>query len=236
MSDPGDRQFDAAPLLEVVGLKMQYAVSKAGFGKPQVLRAVDGVSFTLARGETLSIVGESGCGKSSIARLIMRLEETTAGRILVHGRRIDHLSAQALRPMRRQVQIVFQDPFSSLNPRMKVRDILAEPVRNFRLATSASAVRQRVADLLALVRLPASAGERFPHEFSEGFVGGSVSGVIDVILQVVEQFVSGGIAHADIVGERPLEDLVEPLIDPGVELAKVGDGHGHHALPGFLSR
>jgi peptide/nickel transport system ATP-binding protein len=168
MNDPGNQQFLAPPLLEAAGLTMQYAVSKAGFGKPQVLRAVDGVSFTLTRGETLSIVGESGCGKSSVARLIMRLEELTAGRILIHGRRIDHLSAHVLRPMRRQVQIVFQDPFSSLDPRMKVRDILAEPVRNFRLASGASAIRQRVADLLAQVRLPASASERFPHEFSGG--------------------------------------------------------------------
>jgi len=119
--------------------------------------AVDGVSFEVERGETLSLVGESGCGKSTVGRAILRLFDITAGQVVLDGQRIDHLSPEGLRGMRRRVQVVFQDPFSSLNPRMRVRDILAEPIRNFGLAKSSAEVETRVAALMDTVRLPRDA-------------------------------------------------------------------------------
>jgi peptide/nickel transport system ATP-binding protein len=130
--------------------------------------AVDGVSFQIARGETLSLVGESGCGKSTVGRAILRLFDITGGQVVLDGQRIDDLSAGALRPIRRRVQVVFQDPFSSLNPRMRVKDIVAEPIRNFGLASSAADLDARVAALMGKVRLPREAAERWPHEFSGG--------------------------------------------------------------------
>ena len=113
-----------APLLEVNDLKKHFPLRGA------VVYAVDGVSFHVDKGETLALVGESGCGKSTVGRAILRLFDITAGQVVLDGRRIDSLSAHALRPLRRRVQVVFQDPFSSLNPRMRVRDILAEAERD----------------------------------------------------------------------------------------------------------
>ena len=98
------------------------------------VHAVDGVTFDISRGETLSLVGESGCGKSTVGKAILRLFAITDGEVYLAGERIDNMPAAKLRPLRRRVQVVFQDPFSSLNPRMKVRDILAEPISNFGLA------------------------------------------------------------------------------------------------------
>ena len=131
--------------------------------------AVDGVSFQVARGETLSLVGESGCGKSTVGRAILRLFDSTAGQVVLDGQRIDELSAGALRPLRRRMQVVFQDPFSSLNPRMRVRDILAEPIRNFGLAKASAdldAPGRRAAGHGAACR--ATRVGRLPHEFSGG--------------------------------------------------------------------
>src|SRR6202043_1817137 len=130
--------------------------------------AVDGVSFEVNRGETLSLVGEAGCGKSTVGRAILRLFDITAGQVVLDGQRIDDLSPEGLRSMRRRVQVVFQDPFSSLNPRMRVRDILAEPIRNFGLASSARDMDARIAKLMDQVRLPGDAIHRWPHEFSGG--------------------------------------------------------------------
>src|SRR5207237_1945695 len=159
----------SAPLLEVNDLKKHFRVRGGFFGRaPAWCYAVDGVSFEIARGETHSRVGESGCGKSTVGRAILRLFDITAGQVVLDGQRIDDLSAGALRPMRRRVQVVFQDPFSSLNPRMRVKDIVAEPIRNFGLASSASDLDARVAALLDKVRLPREAAERWPHEFSGG--------------------------------------------------------------------
>jgi peptide/nickel transport system ATP-binding protein len=157
-----------APLLEVNDLKKHFAVRGGMFGGKGFVYAVDGVSFHVARGETLALVGESGCGKSTVGRAILRLFEITAGQVILDGQRIDDLSAGALRPLRRRVQVVFQDPFSSLNPRLRVRDILAEPMRNFGLATSASEVDARLTSLMDKVRLPRDAVNRWPHEFSGG--------------------------------------------------------------------
>jgi len=156
-------------LLEVRNLK-KYFPARGGFlrsGSGQV-RAVDGVSFMIRRGETLALVGESGCGKSTVGKAILRLIPITDGEVVLDGRRIDRLSARRLRPLRREVQVVFQDPFASLNPRMRVREILAEPIRNFGLAKSASELERRIATLLDKVRLPRDAADRWPHEFSGG--------------------------------------------------------------------
>jgi peptide/nickel transport system ATP-binding protein len=129
---------------------------------------VDGVSFSIARGETLSLVGESGCGKSTVGKTILRLLVPTAGEVYLAGERIDNLPAARLRPLRQRMQVVFQDPFSSLDPRMKVRDILAEPIRNFGLANGRAALDQRLAELMDKVQLPRDAIGRYPHEFSGG--------------------------------------------------------------------
>ncbi|MFN6999902.1 MAG: ABC transporter ATP-binding protein [Elioraea tepidiphila] len=159
----------ARPLLEVNDLKKHFPI-RSGFlsGISGYVYAVDGVSFSINRGETLSLVGESGCGKSTVGRTVLRLIEPTAGQVLLDGERIDDLPARRLRPLRRRMQVVFPDPFSSLNPRLKVRDILAEPITNFGLATSKGELDDRLADLMDKVRLPRDAMNRFPHEFSGG--------------------------------------------------------------------
>jgi peptide/nickel transport system ATP-binding protein len=156
-------------LLRVEGLKKHYPVDRDIWGRARAqLRAVDGVSFTVARGETLSIVGESGCGKSTVGRSLLRLDKPTAGTIQLGGTSIESLSAAQVRPLRQRMQVVFQDPFGSLNPRMKVRDIIAEPAVNFGLARTADEIDARVQRLLQLVRLPVDAAQRYPHEFSGG--------------------------------------------------------------------
>jgi peptide/nickel transport system ATP-binding protein len=159
----------SAPLLQVNDLKKHFTVRSGVLGiRTATVRAVDGVSFSIAKGETLALVGESGCGKSTVGRCILRLLHATEGRVALDGRRIDSLSAASLRPHRRRVQVVFQDPFSSLNPRLKVRDILAEPMRNFGLAKSRADLRARVERLAEMVQLPKDALNRWPHEFSGG--------------------------------------------------------------------
>jgi peptide/nickel transport system ATP-binding protein len=130
--------------------------------------AVDRVNLSVAKGATLGLVGESGCGKSTVGRAILRLFDITAGQVVLDGQRIDDLSPDRLRQMRRRVQVVFQDPFSSLNPRMKVRDILAEPIRNFGMARNRAELNERVGELMDKVRLPRDAVDRYPHEFSGG--------------------------------------------------------------------
>ena len=155
-------------LLEVRDLKKHFPI-RGGLlgGLTGQVYAVDGVSFSIKKGETLSLVGESGCGKSTVGKAILRLVAPTAGEVWLDGQRIDQLSASRLRPLRQRMQVVFQDPFSSLNPRMRVRDIIAEPLRNFGLAHG-SALDDRVATLMDTVRLPRDAMRRFPHEFSGG--------------------------------------------------------------------
>jgi peptide/nickel transport system ATP-binding protein len=156
-------------LLEVNDLKKHFLVRSGLLGMNATrVHAVDGVSFHVDRGETLALVGESGCGKSTVGRAILRLFDITAGQVVLDGQRIDDLSPGALRPLRRRVQVIFQDPFSSLNPRMRVRDILAEPMRNFALAASSSDIDARIAALMDQVRLPRDAVNRWPHEFSGG--------------------------------------------------------------------
>jgi peptide/nickel transport system ATP-binding protein len=160
---------DQAPLLEVKNLKKHFPIHGGVLGQVTGhVYAVDGVSFAIKRGETLSLVGESGCGKSTVGKAILRLYPITGGEVHLAGQRIDNMPAGRLRPLRRQVQVVFQDPFSSLNPRMKVRDILAEPLVNFGLARGRAEIDDKVAGLMDKVRLPRDSMHRFPHEFSGG--------------------------------------------------------------------
>ena len=156
------------PLLEVNNIRKHYPLGGGFFGRKGFVYAVDDVSFTLHKGETLALVGESGCGKSTVGKAILRLFDLTAGQIVLDGTRIDDLSKGALRPMRRRMQVVFQDPFSSLNPRMRVKDILAEPIRNFGLAKSRAELDATLGDLMERVGLPRDAIGRWPHEFSGG--------------------------------------------------------------------
>jgi len=156
-------------LLEVLDLKKHFPLRGGLLGQTTgYVYAVDGVTFDIAKGETLSLVGESGCGKSTVGKAILRLFDITGGQVVLDGTRIDDMSAGTLRPLRRSIQVVFQDPFSSLNPRMRVRDILAEPIRNFGLAKSSADLEERVAKLMDTVRLPRDAVGRWPHEFSGG--------------------------------------------------------------------
>jgi oligopeptide/dipeptide ABC transporter ATP-binding protein len=157
----------SAALLEVEGVARSFAVGSTMLGRAvAVLRAVDDVSFSIDPGETLGLVGESGCGKTTLGRLVLRLIEPSAGRITFAGRDITHLHEDALRPLRREFQVVFQDPFSSLDPRMRVAAIIGEPLRNF--GTPPAEARHRVAELLDIVGLPADAARRYPHAFSGG--------------------------------------------------------------------
>jgi peptide/nickel transport system ATP-binding protein len=159
----------ARALLEVNDLKKHFPITGGLLGGVvgQVY-AVDGISFSIMKGETLSLVGESGCGKSTVGKAILRLFPITSGQVVLDGQRIDDLSASRLRPLRRRMQVVFQDPFSSLNPRMRVRDILAEPIINFGLAKTNAEIDERLALLMDKVRLPRDAVKRWPHEFSGG--------------------------------------------------------------------
>jgi oligopeptide/dipeptide ABC transporter ATP-binding protein len=160
------------PLLEVRDLAKHFAQRDGLLGRlagrpPRLLRAVDGVSFALQAGETLGLVGESGCGKTTTARLVLRAIEPTAGRIVFDGQDVTALGARALLPFRRRAQIVFQDPYASLNPRLTVERIVGEPLRVHRLATRAD-VGARVRGLLEMVGLQAEHAGRYPHELSGG--------------------------------------------------------------------
>ncbi|MBC7638008.1 MAG: dipeptide ABC transporter ATP-binding protein [Acetobacteraceae bacterium] len=156
------------PVLQVEDLKKHYPV-KSGFLRRTTgqVYAVDGVSFSIAPGQTLGLVGESGCGKSTVARAVMRLVAPTSGRVLVEGTDIATLSKAELRPYRRQMQMVFQDPFSSLNPRMSAGDIVGEPLLVHGVATGAQA-RAPVAALFGQVGVRPSQMDNFPHQFSGG--------------------------------------------------------------------
>ena len=155
-------------VLEAAGLAKHFAARRGLFGGDRgTVRAVDGISFTIERGQTLGIVGESGCGKTTTAKLVLGLEVPTGGTMRFEGRDLQELDAAGRRHYRKSVQAVFQDPYASLNPRMRISAIIAEPlVTNERLP--AAEVRERVLDLLDMVGLPGRAADLFPHEFSGG--------------------------------------------------------------------
>ena len=156
------------PLLEVKGLKMAFDVTEKRFSKERdYLKAVDGVDFSVLRGETLGIVGESGCGKSTTGKLIMQLLEPTEGSILFEGVDLSELSHEEMRKKRKDLQMIFQDPYSSLNPRMRVFDIIAEPLLSHQIAKG-KALYDQVLELMEVVGLNKAHAYRFPHEFSGG--------------------------------------------------------------------
>jgi len=161
----------ALPLVEVQGLKQHFPIRPNSverlLGKaPRVVHAVDGVDLTIHRGETVGLVGESGCGKSTLARSILRLHQPTAGSVRFAGQEITTLPANAMRRLRRDMQIIFQDPFASLNPRRTVEQIIGLPLAI--QGVPRSEIRERVMAMLAKVGLPPSALDRYPHQFSGG--------------------------------------------------------------------
>ena len=158
------------PILEVCDLKVHFPVTEGVLWQKQVgsVKAVDGVSFNLARGETFSLVGESGCGKSTTALAVLRMNQISGGSIRFQGQDITHLDAATMRPLRRRMQMVYQDPFASLNPRMKVGDIIGEPLVVHGLAADKTSYRKRIQTLMDLVGLLPDMADRYPHEFSGG--------------------------------------------------------------------
>lgn len=160
---------DSKPLLCVDNLVKHFPITKGMLISRQVgaVKAVDGISFTIMPGETLGLVGESGCGKSTTGLLVLRLIEATSGSIVFSGIDVRALDSRELRALRREMQIIFQDPYGSLNPRMTVEDIIAEPLRIHKAAAGA-ALGRRVAELMDLVGLDPRLARRYPHEFSGG--------------------------------------------------------------------
>jgi oligopeptide/dipeptide ABC transporter ATP-binding protein len=156
-------------LLEVRNLKVHFPVRHGVLDRPrEFVKAVDDVSFSIAAGETLGLVGESGCGKTTLGRAIVRLVEPTSGRIFFEGEDLTALNGAELRARRRQFQIIFQDPYGSLNPRLSVEDIIGEALDIHELAEGRSARRKRIYELLKAVGLDFTCAERYPHEFSGG--------------------------------------------------------------------
>ncbi len=155
-------------LLDVVDLKKHFQIQKGFLGKNKsVLKAVDGINFYIKKGETLGLVGESGCGKSTAARTIIRLYDPTAGQVLFDGQDMGKVPQHQLTPYRKQVQMIFQDPYACLNARMTVRDIISEPLDIHQIGTKAER-REKVHDLLNRVGLRSDHANRYPHEFSGG--------------------------------------------------------------------
>jgi oligopeptide transport system ATP-binding protein len=167
---PSAQASEPAEILRVQDLKVHFPVMKGVIVQKQVAKvhAVDGVSFSLRRGETLGLVGESGCGKSTTGLAVLRMLEPTAGSIVFEGTDITRLNRDQMRAMRRRMQMVYQDPYGSLNPRMRVREIIGEPLQVHGLDADRAAYRERIAALLAMVGLLPDMAERYPHEFSGG--------------------------------------------------------------------
>ena len=168
MPEPHSTNGGRAAVLEVRDLKKHFPIHQGLLQRAAgTVFAVDGVSFSISAGETLGLVGESGCGKSTVGRTILRLIEPTSGSIRIDGRDITKLSKTELRPYRRQMQIIFQDPFSSLDPRMSAGDIVAEPLRVHKIAAGKE-VRRKVAELFERVGLRKAQMDAVPHQFSGG--------------------------------------------------------------------
>ncbi len=159
-----------APLVQVKNLKMHFPVTEGAL-IPRVVghvKAVDDVSFEILKGETLGLVGESGCGKTTTGRCILQLEKPTEGEIWYDGRDLNKLGKSGMRPMRQRIQVIFQDPYSSLNPRMKIRDIIGEPMKVHGIITDRKGRDERVRELLDICGLNPSFADRYPHEMSGG--------------------------------------------------------------------
>lgn len=154
-------------LLEVNGLKKHFSGGSRFFGTQAVCKAVDDVSFTIKRGKTLGLVGESGCGKSTLGRCVLRLHEPTSGEVRLEGLDISQLSGRELKAMRRDMQIIFQDPYASLNPRMTIHEILREPLDTHKIGTEEER-EAKIAEVMAIVGLRPQVLNRYPHEFSGG--------------------------------------------------------------------
>lgn len=168
MTTAARKASENQPLLEVESLSVRYPVSRGGWRRAASLGAVEAVSLTLEPGETLGIVGESGCGKSSLGRAILRLIPASAGRVSWLGRPMDELSEDELRGLRRQMQIVFQDPLASFDPRMRMIESVAEPLTTFRRELSSAQRAREALQMLERVGLGASLANRYPHELSGG--------------------------------------------------------------------
>ncbi len=164
------RPKDDDILVDVRGLKMYFPVTEGVIISRVVaeVKAVDGVSFFIKRGETLGLVGESGCGKTTTGRCILQLESATAGEILYNGKDLTKLTQKEMSPIREKIQVIFQDPFSSLNPRMKIGDILTEPMAVHNIITDKEGRDNRVRELLSLCGLNPKFADRYPHEMSGG--------------------------------------------------------------------
>lgn len=163
-----EKKMDDDIILEVKNLKKWFPIEEKVFGKPtSFVKAVDDVSFSVKRGEILGLVGESGCGKTTISRTILGLTKLTSGGIMFDGEDFSHLSKKQLREERSKIQMVFQDPYSSLSPRMKVGETIAEPMEIYHVGTKASR-KKKVEDLLEVVGLERNHAYRYPHEFSGG--------------------------------------------------------------------
>lgn len=155
-------------ILRVEHLSKQFVAERTVFGRPlKTVKAVDDVSLTLAKGETLALVGESGCGKSTLGRLMMRLIDPSSGSVTLDGQEITTLGDRAMQPVRRKIQLIFQDPFASLNPRMTVGEMVAEPLMLHNIVPAAQR-QERVIELLDAVGLGGQHMHRYPHEFSGG--------------------------------------------------------------------
>ncbi|MCD8217770.1 MAG: ATP-binding cassette domain-containing protein [Clostridiales bacterium] len=160
---------DKDKILQIRDLKVYFPVYKGLIKKKAAdIKAVDGVTFDIYKGETFGLVGESGCGKSTVARTIMRLNETTDGQIIFRGADITHLNDVKMRPYRRDMSMIFQDPYGSLDPRQRAGDIVMEPMKNFKLDMTREQMNQRVDELFELVGLDTAYKDRVPHEFSGG--------------------------------------------------------------------
>jgi len=159
---------DAPPLLETRDLRVWFEIRRGLFAAKATVKAVDGVSLTVGAGETVGLVGESGCGKSTLGRAVLRLVDPTAGAVVFDGLDITSMSQARLRPLRRRMQMIFQDPYASLNPRMRVKEIVGEALDIHGLAASASERDARVEALLKRVGLRPDQASRYPHEFSGG--------------------------------------------------------------------
>ena len=169
-TDTVARNGNSAPLLEVQNLKMHFPITKGIIFQRQVgaIKAVDGVSFTMQKGETLGLVGESGCGKSTTGRAILQLYRPTGGEVVFEGTELTKTKGEALRRMRRRMQMIFQDPYASLNPRMTVGSIIGEPLEVHKIGANKRERQERVQELLRTVGLNPYFVNRYPHEFSGG--------------------------------------------------------------------